>query len=202
MSYHEKSIDNYWRRMMTHLKMTIAFAALLFAGRVVSTEYTFEPYIGVGYQYHALGMKKGYGRDQFKKNLQGYNLFLGAKVHEALELEVGGHTGRWHSQAGNNSRSCSTFGRAIGLVPLAQKLELMLGMGMSLANFDYKLKGKTGFTTIRHPVPHALLGFKTKMSDWFAVRMMASLEGTKHKAHESIKTNHSHALHGGLVAYF
>jgi hypothetical protein len=187
---------------MKHLKMTVAFAALLFAGRVLSTEYTFEPYVGVGYQLNQMSMKQGFGKESFKKRLNGYNLVVGAKVHDALEFEVGAHATHWHKQAGNSNRSFSTFGRAIGLVPLAQKLELMLGGGMSLATVDYKLKGKPTFTTIRHPVPHALVGTKMKVNDWFAVRVMATLEGTKHKSHDTIKTNHGHALHGGMVAYF
>jgi hypothetical protein len=186
---------------MKELRITIAFACLLFAGKMLAQEYTFEPYAGVGYQYQQLSLKKGFGRNEFKKKLHGMNFVLGAKVHQALEFEVGTHFSHTAKKINSSVKSFSTFVRAIGLVPVAEKLDLMIGMGMSVMNLDYKLKNLTA-TSIRQPVPHLILGTKLKMNDWLAVRAMGSFEGTKHKSHPTIKTNHSHALHGGLVGYF
>ena len=188
---------------MKELRMAIAAALLLFAGKLLSSECTIQPYVGVGLKYHQMNFQKGYGRNELKKTLPNMDIVLGAKVHEFLELEIGTHFSKWAKKADTKVRTFGTFARAIGLIPLSDKTEMMLGMGMTVMNVDYKLKNQPQATIIRHPVPHALIGTKLKLTDWLAFRALGSIEGTRRKkVDEKIKTNHSHALHGGLVAYF
>jgi hypothetical protein len=187
---------------MKYVNLTVGFAALLFASQLFAGEYLVKPYIGAHVKVQRMGLQSGYGRDSFKKNIPGMDVVLGARVHNALSLEVGTHFSKWAKLNGNQSRHASTFGRALGHLPLSDRMDFLFGMGLSFMNLDFKLKGIPQAHMIRKPVPHAVIGTKVNLTDWAAIRLLGSVESTKSRSSDVIRTNHGHALHGGLVASF
>ena len=181
--------------------LSIFVFSLFLIGQTEAQEYTHEPYIVGSFKHHTMKHQKGFGDGKFKQAIPGLELCLGSKIYPGLEIEAGSHLSHQAAQGGNKSKVVSTFGRAIGSMEFYQGVDLLVGGGLSMTNFDYSPAGKDSII-VRKMVPHVLIGAKLKFTDWLTLRPMLSLEGTKNKKHQSIRQSHAHALHLGVVTYF
>jgi hypothetical protein len=181
---------------------SLCVSAFLIAGQVEAQDYATVPYIVGTFKHHTMKHQKGYGLEKFKESIPGVELCLGTKVYPGIEIEAGTHITGWGKNTFNKSKIVSTFARVIGGIEFHESGEFLIGMGLSMTNFDYMPVGDSASTTIRKAVPHALVGLKIKFADSLFLRPMFSVEGTKNNSHPTIRQGHSHAFHLGLVSYF
>lgn len=182
--------------------LSICIAALFLVGQVRAEEYTIAPYVVATYKHHTMKHQHKFGAGEFKQSIPGMELVLGAKVYPGIEIEAGSHFTGWGKQGRNKSKIVSNFARVLGGIPFSESSEILVGGGLAMTNFEYIPYGQRGSLVLRKVVPHALVGAKLYFTDWLALRPMLSIEGTKNKTHDKIRSGHAYAAHLGLVTYF